>query len=50
MVSLLGERLDSFCFLFWRFPDFSIDARGSFASVFRHSPHGKGLAAERMSQ
>ncbi len=50
MVSSLGKRLDGFCFLFWRVPDCSINARGSFASVFRHSPHGKRLAAERMGQ
>jgi len=50
MLSSLGERLDRFRFQFWRVPDGSINARSSFASVFRHSPHGKRLAVRRVGQ
>jgi hypothetical protein len=41
------QRLDGCHLLFRRFPDFSINAGRSFAGVFRHSPHGKGFAAQR---
>src|SRR6266536_700932 len=50
MISSLAERVYGCCLLLRRFPEFSIDAGGSFASVFRHSPHGKRLAAERTGQ
>ncbi len=50
MISSLVERLDGFCFLFRRLPNGSVNAGGSFARVFRHSSHGKSLAAERVGQ
>jgi hypothetical protein len=50
MISSLVERLNGYSFLFRRLPDGSINAGGSFASVFRYSSHGKGFATERVGQ
>jgi hypothetical protein len=50
MISSLVECLNGSCFLFRRLPDGSIDAGGSFASVFRHSSDSKRFAAERVGK
>ena len=50
MISSLLERLNGYCFLLRRLPDGSIDAGGSFASIFRHSSDGKGFATVRVGQ
>src|SRR5436305_10464446 len=50
MISSLVERANGCRLLFRRLPDFSIHARSSFASVFRHSSDSKGFATQRMGQ
>jgi hypothetical protein len=50
MISSLMEMVNGCRLLFRRFPDFSVNAGCSFASVFCHSSDGKGFAAERVGE
>jgi len=50
VVPSLPQRVHGLGFLFGCFPSLPINTGRSFASVFGHSSHSKGFAAQRMGQ